>query len=204
MPSPPPPTPYPEVDPDVQLAIEDLHLRQMVENDAEEIYPWVSDPAFPRLMSWAEHKSIAETREFLAFAMARQNARQSLTWAVTRQGRIVGCVGLLDITFAVRAMRVDRAELGYWTAPPAQGQKVARRASRAVMKWAFEELGLHRITVGCIVENEPSRRVIEDLGFRFLTRLPEDCHREGRWWDVLRYEMLASEWRALNGLPAPG
>jgi [ribosomal protein S5]-alanine N-acetyltransferase len=194
MPSPPPRTPFPEVDPKVELFTEDLHLRPMVESDAEEIFPWVSDPAFPRFMSWSAHRTLDETRELLGIAVARQAVRHALTFAVTRQGRIVGCVGLLDITFAVRAQRVDRAELGYWTAPPAQGQKVAQRASRAVMKWAFEELGLHRITVGVIAENEPSRKVIEALGFRFLARIPEDCYRENRWWDVLRYELLRVEW----------
>lgn len=172
-----------------------MHLRPLVEADAEEIWPWVSDPGFTLHMSWAAHRTFDETREFLRAVEARRQARMALTWAVTRKGAIVGCIGLLDITFAIKALRVDRAEIGYWTAPPAQGQGVARTATRAVMKWAFEEVGLHRLTIGCVADNAASRKVIEQCGFHFVARLPEDCYREGRWWDVLRYQLRAVEWR---------
>ncbi len=196
MQSPPPPMPAPELDPFVELSIGELLLRPIREADAEEIFPWTSDPAFSRFMSWSAHRTLDESREFLRAAEAQAAARKTLTWAVTRRGAIVGCVGLLDITFAAKAMRLDRGELGYWTAPPAQGQGVARQAARAVMTWAFEELGLHRITVGCVADNEPSRKVIEQLGFRFLCRTPEEVFRDGRWWDVLRYALRQVEWRA--------
>jgi RimJ/RimL family protein N-acetyltransferase len=197
MPS-PPPRPPPAFDPELELPAADLHLRPMREGDAEEVFPFYSDPAFPRFMTWAAHRTLDETREFLRNIETRRQVQQSMTWAVTRQGAIVGCVGLLDISFQLRALQVNRAELGYWTAPHAQGQGIALRASQAAMTWAFETLGLHRITVGCVAENEPSRKVIERLGFRFVARLEEDCYREDRWWDVLRYALRAVEWRALR------
>lgn len=195
MPS-PPPRPPPPFDPDLQLSAGELLLRPIVESDAEEVFPFFSDPAFPRFMTWAEHKELDETRKFLRDIETRRQAQQSMTWAVTKDGVIVGCIGLLDLTFQLRALRVNRAELGYWTAPHAQGQGVAYRASAAAMRWAFETLGLHRITVGCVADNLASRKVIERLGFRFVARLEEDCWREERWWDVLRYHLRAEEWRA--------
>jgi [ribosomal protein S5]-alanine N-acetyltransferase len=198
MPS-PPPRPPPVFDPDLELPAGDLHLRPIREGDAEEVFPFFSDPAFPRFMTWESHRSLDETREFLRNIETRRNAQQAMTWAVTRQGAIVGCVGLLDLTFRLRALQVNRCELGYWTAPHAQGQGIALRASQVAMTWAFETLGLHRITVGCVADNEPSRKVIERLGFRFVARLEEDCYREDRWWDVLRYALRAVEWRELQG-----
>lgn len=195
MPS-PPPRPPPPFAPDLELAAGELHLRPIVEADAEEVFPFFSDPSFPRFMTWEAHQTIEETRRFLRDIETRRRAQQSMTWAATRQGAIVGCVGLIDLTFQLRALRVNRAELGYWTAPHAQGQGVAYRASAAVMRWAFETLGLHRITVGCVADNEASRKVIERLGFRFVARLEEDWWREERWWDVLRYHLRAEQWRA--------
>jgi [ribosomal protein S5]-alanine N-acetyltransferase len=198
MPS-PPPRPPPVFDPDLELPAGELHLRPIREADAEEVFPFFSDPAFPRFMTWEAHRTLDETREFLRHIETRRNVQQAMTWAVTRKGAIVGCVGLLDLSFKLRALQVNRCELGYWTAPHAQGQGVAFHASQVAMQWAFETLGLHRITVGCVADNEASRKVIERLGFRFVARLEEDCYREDRWWDVLRYALRAIEWRELQG-----
>jgi [ribosomal protein S5]-alanine N-acetyltransferase len=198
MPSRAPVTALPEIDPTMELAAGRYWLRPFTEDDAEEIWPWVSQPDFTRYMSWEAHRDLDETRAFLRGVAERAQAKRSLVWAVTDAGAIVGSMGLLEITFATRALRVDRAELGYWTAPAAQGQGVATAAAAAVMAWAFESLSLHRITVACFAANPASRRVIERLGFRFLARIEEESYRDGQWWDLLRYHLRAEEWQELQ------
>ena len=64
----------------------------------------------------------------------------------------------------------------------------------AVTQWAFETLGLHKVTIGCIEDNVASKRVIEKIGFRYLCRQEDDVWRDGRWWAHLRYELTAAEW----------
>ena len=58
---------------------------------------------------------------------------------------------------------------------------------------AFETLGLHKVIVGCLADNDASRRVIEKLGFRFVGRFEDDVYRDGRWHAHLRYELLADD-----------
>jgi [ribosomal protein S5]-alanine N-acetyltransferase len=203
MPSPPPVQPPPQPLEPPPLTAGSLALRPFRVADAEEIWPWVSQPPFTRFMSWAAHRDLDETREYLRDLEAHARAGRALVWAVTRGGAIVGNVGLLDLTFAVRAQRVDRGELGFWTAPHAQGQGVARAAAAAVLAWAFDELHLHRVTVRCVELNLPSRRVIERLGFRWLARIEEDCYRDGSWFDVLVYELRAAQWRDDRAAPRP-
>ena len=41
-------------------------------------------------------------------------------------------------------------------------------AATAALRFAFETLGLHKVTIGCVEGNDGSQRVIEKLGFRFL------------------------------------
>jgi [ribosomal protein S5]-alanine N-acetyltransferase len=198
MPSRAPVPELPEIDPAMELSAGRYRLRPFSEGDAEEIWPSVSQPEFTRYMSWQAHRDLDETRAFLRGIVERAQAKRSLMWAVTEAGAIVGSMGLLEITFASRALRVDRAELGYWTAPAAQGRGVARAAAAAVVAWGFESLALHRITVACFAANPASRRVIEHLGFRFLARIEEESYRDGQWWDVLRYHLRAEEWQELQ------
>lgn len=62
---------------------------------------------------------------------------------------------------------------------------------------AFREFGLHAINTW-VVDGNPSRRLVERLGFRFIGRQRE-CHRiDGRCYDRLFYDLLASEHRAFE------
>ena len=117
-----------------------------------------------------------------------------MIWAIEVEGRAVGTVGLGDIRFAHAALRVDRAELGYWIAPALRGAGLVTEAAHAVVRCGFETIGLHKITVHCFEENVASRRVIEKLGFRMVGRQEEDAWRDGRWWAMLSYELTAPEW----------
>ena len=67
-------------------------------------------------------------------------------------------------------------------------------AAAEVVRFGFETLGLHKITVGCLVGNDGSRKVIERLGFRFIGRHEDDVWRDGAWHTHLRYELLASSY----------
>jgi len=54
--------------------------------------------------------------------------------------------------------------LGYWVRTSATGRGVASRASRLVARFAFAELGLHRIEILAAVPNIASQRVAEKIG----------------------------------------
>jgi RimJ/RimL family protein N-acetyltransferase len=62
---------------------------------------------------------------------------------------------------------------------------------------AFRELGLHAINTW-VVPHNPSRRIIERLGFRFIGRLRQCHYIDGRPYDRLLFDLLASEHRELD------
>lgn len=176
------------------IATPRLRMRPIEQGDVEAIWPVVSDPAFPVHMSWSAHTDKAQTREYIAIASAALAKGDGITWAIEREGKMQGCIGLDGITWQHRAWRVDRAELGYWLAPELQRKGLMTEAAHAVVRWGFETLGLHKISVGCFAENAASRRVIEKVGFRYVGRLEDDVWRDGRWWSGLRFELTAGEW----------
>lgn len=65
---------------------------------------------------------------------------------------------------------------------------------------AFRELGLHVIQTW-VAEGNPSQRLVERLGFRFVGR-QRQCHAiDGRRCDRLLYDLLAAEHRELEAMP---
>ncbi|MDC7123213.1 GNAT family N-acetyltransferase [Cellulomonas fimi] len=76
-------------------------------------------------------------------------------------GTVVGRVALtnLDLYEGVGA-------LTYWVVPAARGHRVAVRAGAEALRWAFEELGLHRVEVEHSTRNDASCRVADLLGCR--------------------------------------
>jgi RimJ/RimL family protein N-acetyltransferase len=195
MPSPPPRDPIPVLA-ELPLVIDTprLHLRPQRDSDAESLFRYTSDSSLTPFVTWATHRDIEETRQWLRDAKARFDAGTHMVWTIEHEGDACGAISLLGITWTVRAVRWDRAELGYWIAPPLWGKGLMTEAATAITRWGFETLGLHRITVGCIAQNVGSRRVIEKIGYRFLCRQDEDAWKDGRWLDHLRYELTVTEW----------
>jgi [ribosomal protein S5]-alanine N-acetyltransferase len=194
-PSGPPRAAIPRLDElDLVLVTRRLRLRPFEDRDVDDLWPLVSDPELPRMMSWFAHTERSQTASFVAWTREAFARGTHVTWAIEVDGRAMGTISLDDIQFALRALRVDRAELGYWIAPALHGRGMMTEAAQAVMRCGFETIGLHKITVRCFAENDASRRVIEKLGFRMIGRLEDDVWRDGRWWSMLRYELTASEW----------
>jgi ribosomal-protein-alanine N-acetyltransferase len=179
---------------DLVLVTARLRLRPFADADVDELWPFVSDPELPRMMSWAAHTDRSQTVGFI------QSTREALatgigaTWAIEVDGRVMGVISLDDIRFAFAALRVDSAELGYWIAPALRGTGLMTEAALAVVRCGFDDIGLHKIKVRCVEENVASRRVIEKVGFRPVGRHEDDVWRDGRWWSMLSYELTSSAW----------
>lgn len=186
---------------ELDLAIDaaGLSLRPFTDEDVDAIFPIVSQRDFPRNMSWAAHASREVTADWVKSLGAGLAANTSVTWAIVPArgelaGKAAGCVGLETIRWHIGALRVDRAELGYWLAPALWNQGHMTEAANAVVRFAFEAIGLHKLTTRCFEDNQASRRVIEKVGFRFVGRAEDDVWRDGRWHTHLVYELTSPEW----------
>jgi RimJ/RimL family protein N-acetyltransferase len=62
---------------------------------------------------------------------------------------------------------------------------------------AFRELGLHVIQTW-VAEGNPSQRLVERLGFRFVGRQRQCHYIDGRLYDRLQFDLLASEHREVG------
>ncbi|MFC7828280.1 GNAT family N-acetyltransferase [Streptomyces sp. NPDC057375] len=152
------------------------------------------DPDFQRwntpLKLWTD---LDGARESLR-ARARDAADgRSATFRITddESGTTLGHIGLGEISTQLKTARV-----GYWVLPEARGRGVATRALLLASRWAYAELGLHRLELGHAIGHEASCRVAERSGYRAEGTLREAMFQAGRhdaFRDVHLHARLATD-----------
>ena len=85
------------------------------------------------------------------------------------------------------------ASLGYWMGEPYAGKGYMTRAVRAACAYVFDKQGLHRIEASCLPTNEPSRRLLERVGFRREGYARSYPNINGEWRDHLLFALLDSD-----------
>jgi ribosomal-protein-alanine N-acetyltransferase len=119
---------------------------------------------------------------------AAQRARPH-QFAVRRaDGFLVGGVGLMLHSGTSQ----HRAELGYWMARDHRGRGVATAGARAMVRYAFGDLGLRRIEATSSPHNLASHCVLEKAGFQREGLLASYHIKDGVLLDVILFAILAS------------
>jgi RimJ/RimL family protein N-acetyltransferase len=174
---------------------EDRALRPFVGSDLDELHALI-EANREHLLSWMPWAAQprADTAGFLARAEERAAREEGAAFAVIEGGRIAGGIGLNGF---------DRlngsASIGYWLAAGAQGRGTITLGVAAVLDFAFETYGLHRIEISVATGNARSFAIVRRLGF-----VEEGVRREAlrvgdRYLDLVMHSTLADEWRARRG-----
>ena len=124
---------------------------------------------------------------------ARQRERALGTghgFGIFHDGRFCGEINLNSI----QRGPFQNAYVGYWIDEAVAGRGLMPEAVVVVARFAFEELGLHRLQVAIIPRNQASRRVPEKLGLRDEGTAERYLEINGEWEDHVRYAITAEEW----------
>ncbi len=92
-----------------------------------------------------------------------------------------------EISLIWRSVEDRQGEIGYIFNPDQHGRGYATEAANAMLRYGFEELGLHRIHARCDLRNSASWRVMERLGMRreaHFRRARDGQGRLGRGTDL--------------------
>lgn len=110
----------------------------------------------------------------------------------THAGDFVGEVNLSS----VQRGPFQNAYVGYWIDQDHAGQGYTPESFVVAARYAFEDLGLHRLQVAIIPRNGSSRRVVEKLALREEGVALRYLEINGVWEDHVRYAITAEEWDA--------
>lgn len=87
------------------------------------------------------------------------------------------------------------AYIGYWIDERLAGKGYMPEALVLVLRFAFEQMRLHRLQISIIPRNASSRRVVEKLGIRFEGVAERYLEINGTWEDHMRFAVTAEEWQ---------
>ncbi len=99
---------------------------------------------------------------FVARCAARERERQlgsGYGFGIFVGDRLAGEITLSSI----QRGPFQNAFVGYWVDEAMAGKGLAPEATVVVLRFAFEELALHRVEIAIVPRNRPSRRVVEKL-----------------------------------------
>lgn len=140
-----------------------------------------------------EPRDEADARRHFEVKKAGDELRQDGDWisgGAFHDGELV-----VDVAFNWASAEHRTGEIGYITHPRHQGRGYATEAARAMLAWAFEEAGFHRVVGRIEPRNEPSARVLEKLGMRKEAHFVENEWIKGEWSSEAVYAILEREWQ---------
>jgi len=174
-----------------------VRLRTLLSTDYEAWYE-VRDRCREWLVPWeprpAGAPAAAEDRaSFTARCGLRERERQMGTgfgFGIFLEDRFVGEITLSSI----QRGPFQSGYIGYWVDRDLAGQGIVPEAVVVVLRFAFEQQGLHRLEVSIVPRNAASRRVVDKLGLRAEGVAERFLEIDGRWEDHVRYAMTLEEW----------
>lgn len=136
---------------------------------------------------------VEDRSAFVARCSARDRERQIASgygFGVFVGDRFVGEMNLN----AIQRGPFQSCYVGYWIDEEVAGNGYTPEALAAILRFAFEELRLHRVQIAIVPRNSASRRVVDKLGIRDEGIARRYLEINGTWEDHMRYAITAEEW----------
>ncbi|WP_170144594.1 GNAT family N-acetyltransferase [Citricoccus muralis] len=191
-------TPAPDFSRKQALAGELIRLVPARREHAAVLHPLLADAEVSRLTGTVRSSTVPApwSVDELAEIYARwSRAEDRIVWVIEEvaTGRIVGESVLNDLD-------EDNLSCGFriWISG-ARGRGLGSEAVELTLRHAFEDQGLHRVSLEVYAFNPRARHVYEKAGFRLEGTLREALLFDGGWVDAHVMGILAEQWRSRQG-----
>jgi RimJ/RimL family protein N-acetyltransferase len=121
-------------------------------------------------------KNLKEAREELK----KDSGKNNLMWAIEINGRFAG---FIHLELNNNPKYKHSAIVGYCVHPSFRGMGLATRSLKLITSYAFNKLGLIRVSGMCRTFNKASARVLEKAGYKLEGILRKNKFKEGKYLD---------------------
>ena len=90
----------------------------------------------------------------------------------------------------------NRAEVGYWVAKPYWGKGLTTEATKAILRFGFEDLRLNKVTSSHMAKNPASGRVMQKSGMVKEGFLASHILKDSKYHDLVVYGITQRQYKS--------
>lgn len=165
--------------------------------DAEPLARWQVDSEYMRLLESDPFMpaTLAQMKRGIEKNFERDQAtRFEFMIHTLREDKPIGAIGLGGVRWnhGDAFVGIGLGDRDYW------GNGFGTDAMLVMLRYAFTELNLHRVSLNVFEYNSRAQRSYEKAGFKVEGRQRQGMMRDGRRWDLIFMGILREEWLLNN------
>ncbi len=164
-----------------------LVFKQFEERDSQAMFELRSNPKVMRYMDSYSYKSIQEATLAIQKNNKAFEEKKGLNWTIFEKesNQFIGYFGFWQFF-----RHNCRAEIGYALHPDYWGKGYMDETFKTMLRFAFEQFGLHSISANVNPNNKSSIRLLEKNNFVQEAYFKEDYFFDGQYIDSLIFSLL--------------
>ena len=181
----------------IRLETARMILRDHRLEDLESHHEMLSDPEvmyyLPDIMTHSLEESRRDLETSVRAVTAQPRREYFLRMEEKGTGELIGEIGY-TVTEETPVGKLVHA--GYFSRKRFWGRGYMSEAFAEVLRFAFEENGVFRLTTGCDPENKGSEKVMKKCGLIKEADMKKKVWMHGKMRERVEYRMLREEWEA--------
>ncbi len=176
------------------IKTQNLTLRRFAYSDDDLMLKnWIADENVQHLYLEPVYTTKKEVNELLDLYISSYEKDDYYRWAII-EDQSGECIG--QVAFFLVDSKNHFVEVEYCIGTAFQGKGYATEATKAVIKYGFEEINLNKVQICHKPSNLSSKKVIEKCGFKYDGKLRDYFYFNGEYTDRLFYSILKREFSA--------
>ncbi|QGQ46508.1 GNAT family N-acetyltransferase [Metabacillus sediminilitoris] len=177
-----------------------IKLSYFTRSDFKQLINWIDSPEF--LLQWggpAFEYPLTESQLTTYLANANHDEADKYVYKVLHKetGKVIGHISLGNVDRKHKSARVGKVLVGN---KDVRGQGIGQQMLKEVLKIAFGELNLHRVSLGVFDFNVSAINCYEKVGFKKEGVLRDSRRIGNTYWSSLEMSMLENEWAEWRSL----
>lgn len=176
-----------------------IRLEYFEPKDFDQLINWINSEEL--LINWAGSLfSFPLTQSSMEWYLGNTNNPEKSDALVYRvveaeSGETIGHISLGGISRKNRSARISRVLIGE---ERSKGKGYCKQMIKAVLKIGFEDLQLHKVSLGVYDFNSSALKCYQSAGFTIEGTMRDVLLHKEKWWSLIEMGILENEWRVIN------
>lgn len=172
-----------------------IRLEYFDRQDFDLLISWIDSPEF--LIQWAGPNfsyplNEDQLNQYIKGANKKHSQAYIYKVVLNKTNATIGHISLKNVDIKNRSARIGKVLLGDTSI---RGKGIGQKMVTAILEIAFNDLSLHRVSLGVFDFNESAIRSYEKVGFVKEGLLRDVRKVDDEYWSLWEMSILEDEWR---------